>query len=89
MNRFARITRPRAPWCSITAVLIALLSAALPAALADAAEPAASPAFDPSSLITTQSVSSSLPWMIGAAVLSVVPAVLLMSTCFVRFAVLV
>ncbi len=44
-------------------------------------------AFDPSQIVTPQSISSSLPWLIGATVLSVVPAVLLMSTCFVRFAV--
>ena len=52
-----------------------------------AAEPTTSTEFDPSSLLTTQSIASSLPWMIGAAVLSVVPAVLLMSTSFVRIAV--
>lgn len=54
--------------------------------IAKATEPS-SAAIDPSSLLTTQSIASSLPWMIGAAILSVVPAVLLMSTCFVRFAV--
>lgn len=41
----------------------------------------------PSNLVTPQSLSASLPWLIGATVLSLVPAVLLMSTCFVRFAV--
>lgn len=40
-----------------------------------------------SNLVTPQSLSASLPWLIGATVLSLVPAVLLMSTCFVRFAV--
>ena len=42
---------------------------------------------EPSNLVTPQSLSASLPWLIGATVLSLVPAVLLMSTCFVRFAV--
>lgn len=41
----------------------------------------------PTHLISPQSLSASLPWLIGATVLSLVPAVLLMSTCFVRFAV--
>jgi flagellar biosynthetic protein FliP len=54
---------------------------------ATAAEPVAATSLEPASLFNMQSVASSLPWMIGAAVLSVVPAVLLMSTCFVRFAV--
>lgn len=39
------------------------------------------------SVLPPETVTSSLPWLIGATVLSVVPAVLLMSTCFVRFAV--
>ena len=42
---------------------------------------------EPSNLVSPQSLSASLPWLIGATVLSLVPAVLLMSTCFVRFAV--
>lgn len=42
---------------------------------------------DPTPLVSPQSLSASLPWLIGATVLSLVPAVLLMSTCFVRFAV--
>ncbi len=78
------ITSRRLQFVRNAAVLIVLL---LAATAATAAEPAASASLDPSSLLTTQSVASSLPWMIGAAVLSVVPAVLLMSTCFVRFAV--
>ena len=65
-------------------LLIALLLLTSPLS---AAEPVASNALDPSSLITTQSLSSSLPWLIGATVLSVAPAVLLMSTCFARFAI--
>lgn len=44
-------------------------------------------ALDPSQLVSPQSISASLPWLIGATVLSLVPAVLLMSTCFVRFSV--
>ena len=68
-----------------TAAAVALML--ISGTTATAAEPAASMALDPSALLTTQSIASSLPWMIGAAVLSVVPAVLLMSTCFVRFAV--
>lgn len=78
-----RFTRRHLPLSGIAALLMGLLS--VPPA--SAAEPVTSTALDPSSLLTTQSVASSLPWMIGAAVLSVVPAVLLMSTCFVRFAV--
>lgn len=42
---------------------------------------------EPSDLVSPQSLSASLPWLIGATVLSIVPAVLLMSTCFVRFSV--
>ncbi|MBC7816607.1 MAG: hypothetical protein IAG10_06945, partial [Planctomycetaceae bacterium] len=42
---------------------------------------------EPSNLVSPQSLSASLPWLIGATVLSIVPAVLLMSTCFVRFSV--
>ncbi len=42
---------------------------------------------EPSQLVSPQSISASLPWLIGATVLSLVPAVLLMSTCFVRFSV--
>ena len=42
---------------------------------------------EPSNLVSPQTLSASLPWLIGATVLSLVPAVLLMSTCFVRFSV--
>lgn len=42
---------------------------------------------EPNNLVSPQSLSASLPWLIGATVLSLVPAVLLMSTCFVRFSV--
>ncbi len=42
---------------------------------------------EPSNLVSPQTLSTSLPWLIGATVLSIVPAVLLMSTCFVRFSV--
>ena len=65
-------------------VLFVLLALAAPVTAAEVAAPTT---FNPSSLLTLQSLSSSLPWLIGATVLSVVPAVLLMSTCFVRFAV--
>jgi flagellar biosynthetic protein FliP len=44
-------------------------------------------AFEPTQVVSPQSLSASLPWLIGATVLSVVPAVLLMSTCFVRFSI--
>jgi flagellar biosynthetic protein FliP len=40
-----------------------------------------------SQLVSPQSLSASVPWLIGATVLSIVPAVLLMSTCFVRFSI--
>ena len=42
---------------------------------------------DSTAALSPQTLTSSLPWLIGATVLSVVPAVLLMSTCFVRFSV--
>jgi flagellar biosynthetic protein FliP len=44
-------------------------------------------ALEPSNLVSPQSLTASLPWLISATVLSIVPAVLLMSTCFVRFSV--
>lgn len=65
--------------------LILMIAMCLVADSASAAESAT--VFDPSQIVTPQSISSSLPWLIGGTVLSVVPAVLLMSTCFVRFAV--
>lgn len=63
-------------------ILLGLLAITPSKSLAAEAAP-----LEPSNLLTPQSLSASLPWLIGATVLSVVPAVLLMSTCFVRFAV--
>lgn len=73
-------TRPR--YVLMSLALTGLLAAA--ASTSSAAEPAA---LAPGSFITPESMKASLPWLIGATVLSLVPAVLLMSTCFVRFAV--
>lgn len=70
--------------CDLAARLIVFGLLALIDSAASAAE--AVP-LELSNLVTPQSLSASLPWLIGATVLSLVPAVLLMSTCFVRFAV--
>lgn len=66
---------------------VALFVTLLPAELAIAADSNVPAGLDPQLIASPQSISSSLPWLVGASVLSVVPAVLLMSTCFVRFAV--
>jgi flagellar biosynthetic protein FliP len=71
-------------WLVVAVGLIVLGLLVLSGSTALAAEAAP---LEPSNLVSPQSLSASLPWLIGATVLSLVPAVLLMSTCFVRFAV--
>ena len=68
-------------WLHISTCLVTLILITSSALAADGA------ALDPSQLVSPQSLTASLPWLIGATVLSLVPAVLMMSTCFVRFAV--
>lgn len=66
---------------------VCLIMCGLLAWTASATFAAEGPALEPSQLVSPQSLSASLPWLIGATVLSLVPAVLLMSTCFVRFSI--
>lgn len=78
------------PTRSISALRLVIHSVIVLAALAlseSAVLAAESGPLEPSNLVSPQSLSASLPWLIGATVLSLVPAVLLMSTCFVRFSV--
>ena len=77
-----RSARPRSRCGLIWLIVFGLLALTESTALAAEVTP-----LEPSSLVTPQSLTASLPWLIGATVLSLVPAVLLMSTCFVRFAV--
>jgi flagellar biosynthetic protein FliP len=68
------------PW--LTALLVAWLIAADAPLLAAESLP-----LELNKVVTPQTLTASLPWLIGATVFSLVPAVLLMTTCFVRFAV--
>lgn len=66
---------------------VAALLAIFVATLTSTASAAETLPLELRNVVTPQSLSASLPWLIGATVLSLVPAVLLMTTCFVRFAV--
>ena len=68
-------------------VAIFLVMSLLLSGVAVAAEAVATKPLDPQAMFSPQTVSASWPWLLGATVLSLVPAVLLMSTCFVRFVV--
>ena len=76
-----RSVRPRSRFGLVCLIMLGLL------ALTEATFAAEGSPLEPSNLVSLQTLSASLPWLIGATVLSVVPAVLLMSTCFVRFSV--
>jgi len=67
--------------------LVGLFMCGLLTWTASATFAADSATLEPNQLVSPQSLSASLPWLIGATVLSLVPAVLLMSTCFVRFSI--
>ncbi len=86
-ERFAEHRTHRFSKCSPSLVRRVTLVVTLMLLTDSSAIFAADAVTDPSAALSPQALTSSLPWLIGATVLSVVPAVLLMSTCFVRFSV--
>lgn len=81
----ATASRIRERWTA--RALVGLVVAGLLTLVTSTAVASETASLEPGNLVTPQSLTASLPWLIGATVLSLVPAVLLMSTCFVRFAV--